>query len=120
MVVVVKGQKALGVKVQRRLGWSDQYGRRRFGCFKYGDDGGYYGIWQSRKKKNGRSQILMPYYWSPKPMKTGNVLQRLKLKQSVLAWQNLTNVQRKAYNLTARKKKRLGYWDFMSQQLKLH
>ncbi len=118
MAKVAAAQKWIGAQARRRVGWPDSYGRRKFGTFTYGDDQGAYGIWQQRRSKKGRYQVLMPYYWPRNPNTEEQQNQRTKFRNAIEAWQSLTTEQKEQYNEVAKGKKRHGYGFFLSEFLK--
>jgi len=114
-----------------RLGRPWEYGQKIFGWAGYGveenlmdtNDGtpkNRYGIYQ-RRTRNGKTQFVREeFYWPTNPQTVPQQAWRATFKAGMVAWSNLTDEQKKAYNIKGTKIGTMGQNVFMKEYLNSH
>jgi hypothetical protein len=103
-----------------RIGTSAGFGRAVLGAAQLGDCATMGGIYQRRHSKKGPVLALLRDYAPTDPKTEGQLTCRENMRQGTLAWQGLTETQKRGYNLIAGKKSRRGLNLFLEQYLKSH
>lgn len=83
------------------LGWSV---RKKLGRSDLPDPLGLFGIWQMRMTKRGKVPIRMKFYTPTNPRTVPQQANRQKFADAMAAWQELTDEQKDAYNVRAKKR----------------
>jgi len=78
----------------------------------------YRGIYQKRKGKKGIINVRMKFYAPYNPNTPQQQYWRNKMREAVRAWQNLTDEEKKSYNIRGSKRGLPGYNLFISEYLK--
>lgn len=77
----------------------------------------WWGIYQQRHCKDGQRTIKMKFYKPRNPKTPAQMAWRKKYADSILAWRNLTNEEKRVYNLRAGGMGMSGYNLFQKQFL---
>lgn len=122
-------QQILGFKIKKRLGLPNMFGWIIFGWSQFGDDNIFNGVYQQRRNrkwdgvggfiigKKPKNFMQCPA-WPVQPPSEARDAQQAKFKNALLAWQALTESEKRVYNTYASKLSRRGYDYFMSKTLK--
>lgn len=90
--------------IRKKLGFSGGYGRLRYGIARFG----YYklqaGIWQMRQTLQGKIPVNMRFYRPTNPQTMTQEANRAKFSAAMSAWQSLTDSEKEAYNVRAKKR----------------
>ena len=122
-------QRILGFQIKKRLGKPNMCGWSIPGWSECGDDNNFSGVYQARQNRvwNGdgtftlfgkRKCFQMRPAWPVQPPSVARDAQQAKFKTALLAWQALTDEQKKAYNTIATRRSKRGYDLFMTKTLK--
>lgn len=122
-------QQILGLKIRKRLGRPNKCGWAICGWAQCGDTNDFSGVYQQRRPRKGnglagliifgkQKNFVQKPAWPSQPASAARDAQQAKFKTALLAWQALTNEQKKFYNTYASRISRRGYDYFMSKTLK--
>lgn len=129
MPFVEPGQYVPADTIRKRLGKPNFFGWIMFGWSEFGDDNFASGVYQQRRHRkwdgiNGfiidgrQNNFIQKPAWPVQPPSEARDAQQAKFKTALLAWQALTNEEKKEYNIYAHRRGRRGYDFFMSKTLK--
>jgi len=128
MAKIIGIQKPWCITIRKKFGravYDDEgglYGVSSFGLGSFGigqaqPDEPFHGVYQMRKCAEGKIPIRMKFYKPKNPKTEAQTIVRNKLKAGVIAWQSLTQSQKKVYNELAKGKQLTGYNVFMKKYL---
>lgn len=95
--------------VRKKTGRSAQYGFRRFGHGRYGHPSLLAGVYQRRHGPNGTYTVRMRYSRPTDPSAPAVLANRAKFAAAMSSWGGLTDEQRAAYNVRAKRRGMFGW-----------
>lgn len=108
------------VCARKKIGWPNGYGEAVLGFTYFGEDNEFYGIYQVRPRENGDIIVKMQFYRPPVQCTEAQGIQRDKFKNALLAWQALSDSEKKVWRDSASRRSRRGYAVFRSNYLNTH
>ncbi len=109
MAVIKPIQEVKSLNIKNKLGTSSNFGQLTFGETRFGQFKSEYGIYQQRRKRKIKITIKTKFYLPKNPKTERQMINRLKFKEAVKKWQNLTNNEKEKYNISTKYKNLSGY-----------
>ncbi len=120
MAIVDVKNGAFAVQAFRKLGRPIKLGEFWCGYSRLGDADPYAGVYQRRHGKRGLIIVKTKYVVPRNPRTVPQQAQRLKIKNAVLGWQALTDMQKQEYNALAAGNGTTGYILFLRVYMRSH
>jgi len=109
MVKILPPKEVNSFTIYGQHGRAWEYGDGWYSGKLYGDKDPLAGIYQRRRKHIGSSYYRRKHFYPANPQTEIQQANRAKLRNAVLAWQDLTNEQKSVYNELAQGKYISGY-----------
>ena len=120
MTVVSPIQACRSVAIRHQIGWPNGYGEAVAGFTYFGEDNLFYGVYQIRKREKGYIIVKEKFYRPPVMRTDPQGVQRDKMKAAMLAWQALTEEEKKVWRSSASRQSKRGCCVFVSKHILSH
>lgn len=94
--------------------------RKKLGKPESSDPLGVYGIYRVRSIKGTQRTEKMPFYKPTNPRTPAQQANRQKFANAMLAWKNLTELEKERYNEEAKSKMLFGWNVFIKEYFAMH
>lgn len=105
------------IEIRKRFGKPNKFGQCIYGWSWFGNLGINNEVYRSRTKFKTRINEDLPYYYPHNPKTASQIEVRLKFKNAVIAWQNLTESEKADYNKLSTGTDKNGYNTYISRYL---
>ena len=117
MAVITPTTHCIAFQTRGKIGSPYEYGLKRQGKWKYGQNHPKWGIYQIRRPFGKMQHVKMIHYRPTNPQTIPQQANRQKYADSILAWQGLTDSEKNVYNNNAKGKRMSGFNLFIREYM---